>query len=382
VRDRLFPKRKELQELYEELRTTNWESERERKKEKMEDRMYHYRKRAFLMQGLLDRTEIFHPLPVPRLNIFNLEENEGLVNFVYDDDDNMLPDGRLRFWEWWAYLNEGIAEGSRVLLTGKYDRSDYYYGRDRYDPPPFADRFYLASASDEGLKNVPDLPKKGVYVVEEFTSSVTYKYRTKDYHKRLVEFKEKGVKFKDNGKHKDRSYKMEVDGSTDLYTITVFADKADLTIMYMPDEPASAGWNKWDTHDRKVRTRFKIYRDDKFLINYDQIALDDVEFYIFNRQDRPNYLKMMPILKELRAHLIEEEESEEAFKDLVFRRCFGKNKMDEDDLIMAVKESVNWWKFKNKWKRRISKDDELALRMIEKRVLSPNYKRMPKIKTY
>lgn len=33
-------------------------------------------------------------------------------------------------------------------------------------------------------------------------------------------------------------------------------------------------------------------------------------------------------------------------------------------------ELIDWWKYKNKWKRPISKNDELAMKMIEKRLFA------------
>lgn len=36
-----------------------------------------------------------------------------------------------------------------------------------------------------------------------------------------------------------------------------------------------------------------------------------------------------------------------------------------------IKEDYDlWWKYKNKWKRPISKNDELAMKMIEKRLFA------------
>ena len=35
-----------------------------------------------------------------------------------------------------------------------------------------------------------------------------------------------------------------------------------------------------------------------------------------------------------------------------------------------IDELIDWWKYKNKWKRPISKNDELAMKMIEKRLFA------------
>jgi hypothetical protein len=352
IKDRLFPRRKELNELYDKMQETNWETG----KEKIEDEMYQYKKRAILMQGLIDRTEIFYPLPVEKLNIFKLHEAQEFVNFIYDDE-MQLTDGRLPFNDWWTNVNTKISHGSRILLTGEYGR---YYSRTN----DYADRFFLASASYDGLKNVPDLPKRGVYEVEEFTSSYSRDFRGDEYEQEKKELIEKGTKFKDEGIVNGKTWRMaDKNGDKKIYRLRIFNDKPKLTIKYLPDAEASEGWNRWDTHSRKNKTRFTIHKDDDFVINYDQIELADIEYYLHNRVDRKNYLKMMPVLKELKKELIKEQE-----KESYFIRFVADRNRSIPDVENKIKRAIVWWKFKNKWKRSITKNDTLATRMIEKKI--------------
>lgn len=364
IKNRLFPLRKELQELFTQMQKETWEDN----KEKIEDEMYQYKQRAILMQGLIDRTEILHPLPAEKLNIFRLEENQNSVNFIYDDEA-ALPSGRMSFWDWKTYINEKIGAGSRVLLTGSYEGRSYKYsGKD------YADRFYMAKNSYDGLKNVPDLPKEGVFTVEGFTSTNSSHYRETEYNKRIAELTEKGIRFTAEGVVNGRVWSHSGDpvtGSRKVYSIRCYAEKSDLTIMYMPEAEASSGWDDYRGHERKVRTRFKIEQDDNFVLNYDQISLDDVEFYLHSRVDREGYLLMMPLLKKLRTYLHKEMKNEEFFIEFVSGRNPSVPNVRE-----RVIESIGWWKFKNKWKRAINKDDTLALRMIEARIKSSNYEKL------
>lgn len=355
IRDRLFPRRSEMGELVKKLEAADWDSD------KAEDAMHQYTKRAMLMQGLIDRTDIFKPMPVDRLNIFKLDEHEGLVNFIYDDEAS-LPSGRLPFDKWLEEINSKIQHGSRVLLTGRY--SGYGSRRDEY-----GDRFYMASNSYEGLKNVPDLPKEGVYEVERFRSSTANDYRETQYAQRLAEYRRDGVIFKDEGIVSGKTWRMpdDVTGSRKIYRIRVFSKDEDLTIMYKPDAEASAGWDRWETHERKVRARFKIRPDDDFVMNYDQISLDDIEFYLHSRVDRPNYLHMMPLLKKIKKHLLEEKALEEQFIRLVFDTT-PKSCYTDEGHYLRIRAAVDWWKFKNQNKRAIRKDDTLALRMIKSKL--------------
>lgn len=359
IADRLFPRRSEMAELVQKLESNDWDSD------KAEDAMYQYKKRAMLLQGLIDRTDIFKPMPVDRLNIFKLDEHEGLVNFIYDDEAS-LPSGRLSFANWLELINSKITAGSRVLLTDRYSYSRYSSTKDEY-----SDRFYLGQGGYEGLKNVPDLPKEGVYEVEKFRSSSSNDYRETEYHKRLAELQAAGTPHKAEGIVKGKHWRKpdEITGSAKIYRIRILSEKEELTIMYMPNAEASAGWDRWETHERKVRARFKIYPGDEFVMNYDQISLDDIEFYLHSRVDRPNYLWMMPLLKKIKKHLLEEKALEEQFIRLVFDTspilCYT-----EEEQYRRIRESVDWWKFKNQNKRSIKKDDTLALRMIKGRLAS------------
>ena len=43
-------------------------------------------------------------------------------------------------------------------------------------------------------------------------------------------------------------------------------------------------------------------------------------------------------------------------------------KAPQEELLEAAKESMRWWKIKNKWKRGLKKDDAKAFRMIGARL--------------
>lgn len=366
ITDTLFPLRGEMNTLFERLQKADWD----RDKEKIEDSIYHYKDRAMMLQGIVDRTDIFHPLPVERLNIFKLDEAGEYVNFIYDAEA-ALTQGKKLFKDWRKDINNEIKEGSRILLTGKYNET-------RHD---LANRFYLAKNSYDGLKKVPDLPKSGVYEVEEFIPTHTQHYKESAYKEVIKKYNKEGVKFKDEGilKHKNYVHPDEKTGSKAVYVIKTFDDEIHMTIMYMPKAEASKGWGRWNTHERKNRTRFRIWTDDTFVMNYDQIDVSDINYYLRSRVDREQYLSMMPFLKETRKHLLEEQRNEAFFVDFVVGRNIKHlPKLSEKQIKTMVLESIVWWKYKNKWKRAITKDDTLALRMIEKRITSPNYDKLVK----
>lgn len=392
ITDRLFPKRKELQELMEVIKeeikeAEGWSNEDERKeksKDKVDDMMYKYKKRAILLQGLIDRSEVFHPLPAEKINIFNMDELGDKVQFIYDDEA-ALPSGKISFKKWRTKINDQIKVGSRVMLTGDlgYKRSDY------------EDRWYRYTPS--GNKVTYDLPGMGIFEVtskwENRTQTIPHYYIDELEAKGLLIHKNPTLResfcpgYETHSSNEFNSHGKKVHLKTfggrnnheyiEAYECTFKEEH--LVIFY---NPQGTVWT-WDGdyHDRKNRVAFRIYPDDNFVLNYDQISLDDINFYLKSRVDRPNYLDMMPVLETVKTLLLKEKENEKEFIEFVYLRNYDlavEPTLSEIQLRDRIKEAINWWKYKNQWKRGINKNDTLALRMIEKRILSPNYNKFEK----
>ena len=103
-----------------------------------------------------------------------------------------------------------------------------------------------------------------------------------------------------------------------------------------------------------------LYPGDEFVLNYDRLSLDDIEYYINSRIDRENYLSMLPILRGIRHERLKEMEWERGFVENLSLRM----KIKEN----AVWKAIEWWKNKVIWKRPIMKDDAKALRMITQKL--------------
>ena len=375
IQPTLFPMRNELQELMKEMQElmskgdNSWSSD-ERKKDEIEDIQYQYRKRAVLMQGLIDRTELLHPLPAPKVNIFNLDELGDKVRFIYDAEA-ALGQGKLTFWDWHKKLNESIQHGSRVLLTG------YYYNNYSSKLGDFVrNRIYFYC----GEYNTPPVPDAGIYDVDEYKLETREWLDEKDYE----EAKDRVSSVLDTRQDRmqrhwdmsDPKYKSKPVKNTDDYIkeYHVVYIKLQLTILHNPNDEVTGGWGDYDPHERKKRIRFRIQKSDKFVLNYDMLDMADVDFYLNSRIDRPNYLEMMPVLQKVKGFLVAEQVKEEDFKKLIFQQVYSQLAHLGDILINArIDKSLTWWKYKNQLKRAITKDDTLALRMMVKRVTSKNW---------
>lgn len=88
--------------------------------------------------------------------------------------------------------------------------------------------------------------------------------------------------------------------------------------------------------------------------------LDTVEYYINSRIDRENYLKMLPVLYQIKKMRLEEIKWEKGFVKSMA--------LDLECDEKLVWDAVDWWKNKVIWKRPIRKDDAKAWRMIKQRL--------------
>jgi hypothetical protein len=140
-------------------------------------------------------------------------------------------------------------------------------------------------------------------------------------------------------------------------------------IWYNPEDTVYNWGSRWDgsySHDRKRAVGFSIRKDDYCIINYDNMKLDDIDFYINCRQEREYYLDLIPLLKQLKQEKLKELEEEKAFTDLIFKQL----KLNENNNIhrSVVKQAIKWWKMKVIEKRPLIREDAKALRMITSKV--------------
>jgi len=293
VDPRLFPLKNEINKIYEKIKEQEHFKSYDQKK--ADSLVLQYQRNSLVLQGIIDRTDIFSPIP-EGINIFNPDSYGNTIKLIYDEE-NILPSGRKPFKEWRKEINSQIERGSRILYHYDWSAMKKEYLDERF----FGYRRYL-----------PDAPRDCMFTVEDIL-------KEKDYRKKEY----------------------------DVIKVLFFAGKT------------------YDFEDPKKRTAFKLYPDDWFILNYDKISLEDLDFYIHSRTDRQNYLEMLPVLIEAKKTRLKELEWEKAFVRMTVEDMFRDGvKVDE----AQVWEAVNWWKNKVIWKRPITKDDSKALRMIKSKL--------------
>ena len=119
----------------------------------------HYMKIALILQGIVDRTEVFRPLPVEGLSVIdNHYYDEGYVRVITDSelaiDSHMKP-----FREWLSEKNSKVSVGTRIIL-GKvgHNTKDYYCISPRHASAPFLHVPYIVKEKS-GMQLVIKYPR-------------------------------------------------------------------------------------------------------------------------------------------------------------------------------------------------------------------------------
>ncbi|MFA5152881.1 MAG: hypothetical protein WC554_10000, partial [Clostridia bacterium] len=148
-----------------------------------------------------------------------------------------------------------------------------------------------------------------------------------------------------------------------VYNLKREEGKNSFVFWYNPEDTVY-DWNNYGnySHERKKAVAFVVEKDDYCIINYDYMKIEDIDFYINCRQERANYLELIPLLKQLKKEKLKELEEENSFKELLKSQL---NLTVEDSLI---DEAIEWWKMKVIEKRPLIREDKKAMRMISSRV--------------
>lgn len=300
----LFPSQDELRKLMSQASEDNWGFS----KRDAENTMHQYKRNVLVLQGLMDRTSILHPIP-PGVTLFKPDSYGKSIRFIYDGS-NLLPSGKISWSDYRLQCNQKTQRGDRVYLAkvpyGEFGEYDMWRS-------PMHDKGY------RGHENGPPKPPSGVYNISEIRVRTKRSYSEQESEERIFL-----ISYKD----KDERY----------------------------------DYRRGNYVSRRNRTPFWLTEGDKFFINYEHVSLEEIEFYLNDRVNRRNYLRMMPVLRGMKKSRLEELEWEKAFVRLL------QSKIKQPHSEKLIWEGIEWWKRRVIDKRPLRKEDAKAVRMITKYV--------------
>lgn len=129
--------------------------------------------------------------------------------------------------------------------------------------------------------------------------------------------------------------------------------------------------------ERKNRESIQIGVDREGIFNYDDVKLEDIDYYLNSRLHRSKYYEFVKVLKIARKLYLEEKHNEDEFIKMIVGRLqneVGLTPKDGFSYEGIVKVAIDEFKDSLKWKRSILDKDKETYYMVQRKVLSKNYR--------
>ena len=313
--DRMYPNKEEYLKILEKEKqythvSGTLESESFRKQ---------YTQVVFLMQGLVERSDVFSPHTVTGSLIKMEGFTDEQIQLRYElDASRALGDGRPSVEEWMKSMNSQLCEGKRVLIiVAKYSTERGYHFNDEHD---FV-KYYTNKWS------APELPASGIYTLEKL----------------------------DDGLRKG------------------YWDNYDFLIKYMPTNEVRG---YWEDSKRKNRVSIRVALDNDGILNYDDMKIEDVEYYLNSRLHRSKYYRFVRLLKEFKNVYLKELEAENEYIKMFVGQMMAKGLQPKDGITAEsiVRVAIDTIKNRLKWKRPITAKEKETYTLVERTLFSQAFR--------
>ena len=263
--------------------------------EKADVRQRHYMKVALLIQGIVDRSILLHPLPPEGLDLLGGDVYEDGRAVIITDAENALSSGAETFRQWQHRINRQMTVGMRIIgaFQSQGFRNEKGTGRSHVRISP----------------NCTDRPRTGVvYELEG---------------RRIFQGVE-GFFFRFERTHE-----------------TWTRNRYGYDELKVPERRASC----------------VVLPDDTFVLCLDLAEVADMGRFLASRAARSEYVTMFPVLKAAIAAKKAEEAEEAPFRDMLAGELAKRNGVDLEDAVAAVPALVCWYKFARRHHRTLVGED-------------------------
>lgn len=269
-------------------------------------RRRHYMRVMLVLQGLVDRTPVWHPLPAAGVNFLDVRaQDDGRVVLIQDDDpDALLTDGREDFPTWQKRLNARLRPGMRVVAA--------------FDTEAFAD------------------------LATDYNGRRTHK------HPRLSP---------SGASHPDPDTPHLIEDRRDGYLVIRYqrTDKVWRRNVPVPDKPGYVYRGEHPVTPTQ-RASCTLHPDDRFLLPLDLASVDDLTYYLGSRHNRSkHFLSMVPTIRAALAAKKADAQTEAPFRALLADMLTQAGAPDGAALVDAL---IHQWKVAHAWFRPLNGDPE------------------------
>ncbi|MGL5827747.1 MAG: hypothetical protein ACRCYU_23505 [Nocardioides sp.] len=258
----------------------------------------HYMRVALILQGLIDRTEILHPLPGEVSVLRQSAYDDGLV-VVLADDEKQIGSGRKPYYEWLRELNAELRPGMRII--GDFHAK--HWREHKIEERNWTRRHGNWRLSPTGA----EMPKSNTLHTIEST--------------------------------------RELQGDKGLVIRYARTEKVWDDNMWVESETRPGWGHRGGERVPERRASAVVFREDRNIIPFDLVTEVQLLEYLGARTERHAYADMMPLLQAALAAKRAEAEAEAPFRDLI-HGVLGADATEDD-----VERLVHRWKLANKWHR-------------------------------
>ena len=257
-------------------------------------RQRHFMKVALILQGLIDRTTIFHPLPEGGVSLLHPEAYAEGKAIMLADGERSLTSNREPFYKWLAKLNAQLRPGMRII--GEFRHQEFNADRETYRGTRYNARIQ---------------PKHA----ERPTSLVIHRIESRD-----------GEDFKILYRRTERIWVEDKDGH--------------------------------ELRTPKTRASAVVKASDPFILPIDLVDVPTMREYLNARTERQAYLDMFPLLQLAIEIKETEAAAEAPFMEYLTLQLSADLGVDRADIEPGLREVVDWWKLGNKWHRPLVKGED------------------------
>ncbi|MGN7186984.1 hypothetical protein [Microbacterium enclense] len=316
IRNRVLPRRREFVEVFEQrlfgFGGTFGEPVRPGSdewfelKKRADARRRHYMRVMLVLQGVLDRTPVWHPLPASGASFMSIaDQDAGRIVLLQDDEHSIqLGEGGETFAQWQRRLNGLLRPGLRVI--GNWGVRDF---RDMYE---------------EGGR------------------------WARGYHPRI---------HTGNAEYPDANVPHLIEGRRDGGFVIRYerTDKVFKRNQPVPDRPGYV-YRGETAVDAKQRASCVVMPDDDWVLPFDLVTVPELERFLYSREERSkHFLTMVPTVRAALQAKLDEAAQEADFRGLLGQLLVAEG-ADAEGIELLVDELVHWYKLAYTWTRPLNGD--------------------------
>lgn len=270
-------------------------------------RKRHFMRVALVLQGLIDRTPVFHPLPDAGVNLLDPDTYDDGRAVMVTDAEAALGTGREPFYTWLRRHNESLRPGMRVVCAFN------------------SEEWRAASRASRDWDPKRITPKGAEGLIDGKLYRIDGRQRRDGEDRLILRFERSDLRWEEYTEPSDKP-----------------------------------GWVFRRHRQVPYQKRASVYllASDRFVLPFDAVSVAEMEAYLSDRTERHAYVTMVPLLKAAIAAKAAEAKEEAPFRLLVTGIIHQQTGDPVPDIEAQLEELVTWWKLANRWHRPLVGDGD------------------------